>query len=106
MVATTVMAMATVMATATTTRGKDVDDCKYDNSKDDGDDGISAGGGQGNIRLVAVLYCALVVWCLHTIGVIQICFGINLIWSKFYLACPDMPNIIYFSSYLFQVYTG
>ncbi len=65
---------------------------KDNNSEDDGNDGkdnnndggngnsggsgVSDGGGQGNVRLVAVLCRALVVWCLHTVGIIQICFGI------------------------------
>ncbi len=65
---------------------------KDNNSKDDGDNseddsndggngdsgggGISANGGQGNERLVADLCRALVVWRLHTIGIVQICFGI------------------------------
>jgi hypothetical protein len=65
----------------TTTTGKD-----NNNGKDNGNDGedgnndggngdsggsgISAGGSQGNVRLVAVLCHALVVWCLHTIGII------------------------------------
>ncbi len=37
----------------------------------------------------------LIAWRLHTIGIIQICLGINLFWSKFYLAYPDMLNRIY-----------
>jgi hypothetical protein len=72
--------------------GKDDNNGKDNNSKDNGDNseddnndggngnsgggGDSAGGGQGNVRLVAVLCYALVVWRLHTIGIIQICFGI------------------------------
>ncbi len=76
----------------TTTTGKDNNNGKENDSKDDSDtgkddnndsgngnsggSGVSAGGGQGNVRLVAVLYCALVVWHLHTVGIIQICFGI------------------------------
>ncbi len=72
--------------------GKNNDNSKDNNIKDDGDndkednndggngdsDGgnVSAGSGQGNVRLVAVLCHALVVWHLHTIGIIQICFGI------------------------------
>ncbi len=62
---------------------------------DSGGSAISAGGGQGNIRLVAVLHSALVVLCLHTVGMIKICFGINVFRSKVYLACPDMPNRVY-----------
>ncbi len=93
------------------TTGEDNYNGKDNGSKDDGNDGkdnnndggngnsggggVSAGSGQGNIRLVAVICRALVVWHLHTVGIIQICFGINLFWSKFYLACPDMPNRIY-----------
>jgi hypothetical protein len=30
----------------------------------------------------------------HTLGIVQICLGINLFWYKFYSACPDMPNRI------------
>jgi hypothetical protein len=91
--------------------GKDDNNGKDDDSKDDSNDskdgnndggnGNSGGGsvsavsGQGNVRLVAVICRALVVWHLHTVGIIQICFGINLFWSKFYLAYLDMPNSIY-----------
>ncbi len=76
----------------TTTTGEDNDNGKDNDSEDNSNDGkddnndgsngdssggsVSAGGGQGNVRLVAVLCHALVVWCLHTIGIIQICFGI------------------------------
>jgi hypothetical protein len=129
MAAMTAMATAMVMATATRqqartmrTTGKDNNDGKDNNSMDVGNDSVSAGGGQGNVRLVAgkdndskdhgddsvsavsgegnvrlvaVLCHALVVWRLHTLLIIQICFGINLFWSKFYSACPDMPNRIY-----------
>jgi hypothetical protein len=68
--------------------GKDKDSKDYgDDGEDDNNDGgnsdsggggVSAGGGQGNLRLVAVLCRALVVfvWRLHTVGIIQICFGI------------------------------
>ncbi len=72
--------------------GKDNNNCKDNGSKDDGDNGkednndggngsssgsgVSAGGGQGKVRLVTVLCRALVVWHLHTVGIIQICFGI------------------------------
>ncbi len=72
--------------------GKDDNNGKDKDSKDDSNNGrdnnndggngnssgggISAGCGQGNVRLVAVLCRALVVWRLHTIGIIQICFGI------------------------------
>ncbi len=72
--------------------GKDKNNGKDNNSKDNGgggkDDnndggngnsgggGISASSGQGNVRLVAVLCGALVVWHLHTVEIIQICFGI------------------------------
>ncbi len=69
---------------------KDGGDNNKDNNNGGGNDdsgggGISAGGNQGNVRLVAVLCRALVVWHLHTIGIIQICFGIQysgLNWSK------------------------
>ena len=37
----------------------------------------------------------LVAWLLHTVGIVQICLGINFFRYKFYLACPDMPNRIY-----------
>ncbi len=73
------------------TIGKDANNSKDNDSKDDGDDGkddnndggngdsggggVSAGGSQGNVRLVAVLCHVLVVWRLHTVGIIQICFG-------------------------------
>jgi hypothetical protein len=72
--------------------GKDNNNHKDNDSKVDGDNGednnndggngdsgcggVSAGGSQGNVSLVAVLCRALVVWRLHTIGIIQICFGI------------------------------
>ncbi len=70
--------------------GKDDNDGRDDDSKDDSDNGeddnndggkgdsggggISASSGQGNVRLVAVLCRALVVWRFHTVGIIQICF--------------------------------
>ncbi len=71
---------------------EDDNNSKDNNSKDNGNEGkdknndggngdsgggsISAGGGHCSLRLVAVLCCALVVWHLHTVGIIQICFGI------------------------------
>ncbi len=74
----------------TMTMGDDDENGKDNNSKDNGKDGedhnndggngnsggggISTSGGQGNVRLVAVLCRALVVWHLHTVGIIQICF--------------------------------
>ncbi len=80
---------------------KDDDNGKDNNSEDDGNNGkdnnndsgnsdssggsISAHSSQGNVRLVAVLCHALVVRRLHTIGIIQICYGIyyfGLNWSK------------------------
>ncbi len=100
------------------TTGKDQDNDKDNDSKDNGNDckdnnndrgngnsgggGFSAGGGKCNVRFVAVLCHALVVLRLHTVGIIQICVGI-LFWSKFYLACPDMLNKILAISYLDQV---
>ncbi len=76
----------------TATTGKDDNNGKDNNSKDDGNNskddnndggngdsggsGISTGGGQGKVRLVAVLCRALVVWHLHTVRIIKICFGI------------------------------
>jgi hypothetical protein len=73
----------------TTTTGGDDDKGKDNDSKDDGNDGkddnndgstgdsggvgVSASGSQGNVRLVAVLCRALVVWRLDTVGIIQIC---------------------------------
>jgi hypothetical protein len=79
-----------------TTIGKDDDSGKDNDSKEDSDDGkennndgsngnsccgsISAGSGQGNVRLVAVLCCALVAWHLRTIGIIRnIKFGSKLV---------------------------
>ncbi len=61
--------------------GKDNGDDGKDNNNDggnsdSGDGGVSAGSSQGNVRLVAVLCRALAVWHLHTVGIIQICFGI------------------------------
>jgi hypothetical protein len=72
--------------------GKDNNNGKDNGSKDSGEDGkddnneggngnsggggVSVSGGKGNVRLVAVLCRALVVWRLHTVGIIQICFGI------------------------------
>ncbi len=66
------------------TTGEDNNNGKDNNSKDDSDDGeddnndggngdsggggISAGSSQGNVKLVAVLCRALVVWRLHTVG--------------------------------------
>ena len=74
------------------TMGKDNNNGKDNDSKDNNDNGkdnnndrgnrdsgggrVFAGGSQGNISLVAVLCRALVVWHLHTIGIIQICFVI------------------------------
>jgi hypothetical protein len=90
------------------TMGKNDDNGKDDDSKEDGNNGeddnndggnsnsggssISAGGSQGNVGCCSL---SLVAWCLHTIGIIQICLGINLFWYKFHLACLDMPNRIY-----------
>ncbi len=42
-----------------------------------------------------VLCRALAAWCLHTVGIVEICLGINLFWYKFYSACLDMPNRIH-----------
>ncbi len=79
------------MRTATTAdkeddKGKDIDSKDDgDNGKDDNNDGgngnsggggVSAHGGQSSIRLVAVLCHVFVVWHLHTVRIIQICFGI------------------------------
>jgi hypothetical protein len=111
----------TLRTTATMARmtGKDNNDSKDDNSKDDGDDGEdnnnddgnnnSGGSGGGEIGgevsgvarsvawLVAVFFA---VGCLaftyNTVGILQIHLEINLFWYKFYSACPDMPNRIYF----------
>jgi hypothetical protein len=74
------------------TTGKDDDNGKDTDSKDNGKDGkdnnndggnghsggsgFSASRGQGNKRLVLFFFSALVVWCLHTVGIIQICFRI------------------------------
>jgi hypothetical protein len=88
--------------------GKDKDS-KNDgnNSKDDNNDGSNSnigGGGGGKVGGVVgrevggkVGCCSslLVAWRLHTIGIVQICLGINLLWSKFYLACLDMPKRIH-----------
>ncbi len=96
--------------------GKDNDskvegeDGKDDNN--DGGNGDNGGGGGGKIggevggkvsgmvggKVGGKVGCSsspLVAWRLHTVGIIQICLGINLFWSKFYSACPDMPNRIY-----------
>ncbi len=66
--------------TARTTTARMTDNGEDDNNDggngNSGGGGVSAGGSQGNIRLVAILCRALVVWCLLTIGIIQICFGI------------------------------
>ncbi len=72
--------------------GKDDNNGKDNDSKDDsnggednnndggngnsGGGGVCASGGKGNVRLVAVLRCALVVCRLHTVEITQICFGI------------------------------
>ncbi len=90
------------------TMGKEDNDGKDNDSKENGNNGeyknndssnsnsggsnISAGGGQGCIGCCSL---SLVAWHLHTIGIIQICLGIKLFRSKFYSACPDMPNKIY-----------
>ncbi len=74
------------------TMGKDNNNGKDNGSEDDGDNGeggnnvggngdsggggISESGGQGNVRLVAVLCHALVVLYLHTVGIIPISFRI------------------------------
>ncbi len=92
----------------TTTTGKDDNNCKDNDSKDDGNNGknnsndggngdsgggdISASSGQGNAWLVAVLCSVLVVWRLHTVLIIQICFGIlysGLNWSKTLLGMSE-----------------
>jgi hypothetical protein len=114
---------ARTMATTARTTGKDnnnnskEDDSKdnSDNGKDDNNDGgngNSGGSGGGKIggevggevsglvggKVGSKVGCCsspLIAWCLHAIGIIQICLGINLFWPKFYLALPDMPNRIY-----------
>ncbi len=74
------------------TTGEDDNNGKDNNSEDKGDEGkdnndgggygnngggsVSAGGNQGNVRLVAVLCRALLVWSLHTVVIIQTCFEI------------------------------
>jgi hypothetical protein len=82
------------------------------NNNNDGGNGDSGGGGGGEIggevggkvsgvvggKVSGKVGCCslrLVAWQLHTLGIIQICLGINSFWSKFYLACPDMRNRIY-----------
>ncbi len=80
------------------TMGKNDDNGKDNNSKDNGNNGednnndggngnsgggnVSACSGQGNVRLVAVLCRALVVWHLHIVGIMQICFRIKYFWYK------------------------
>ncbi len=99
-------------AKMTTTTGKDGNNSKDNGSKDDSNDGednnndsgngnsggggISARGRQDNVRLVAVLSRALVVWRLHTIGIIKICLRISYSGLNSYSACLDMPNRIHF----------
>jgi hypothetical protein len=99
--------------------GKDNDsEDDSDNSKDNNNDGgnsdsggggISTNGGRDNVRLVAVLCGAVVVWCLHTVGIIQICFRI-LFWSKFSIwhvqTCRIEFILFVLIPGLFYVYSG
>ncbi len=72
--------------------------------------------GRSVARLEAWLAARSVVWleavffarCLHTVGIIETCFGINLFWSKlvkmiFSTSGQVQYNLFY--SYLFQVYS-
>ncbi len=90
------------MVTMARMTGKDDKDRKDNDSEDNGDNGKddnnyggngdSGGGGGGKIggevggvaRSVAWLGVGLwlVAWCLHTIGIVQTCFGINLLRSN------------------------
>jgi hypothetical protein len=47
------------------------------------------------VMLVGCCSLPLVAWHLYILGIISICLGINLFWSKFYSGCPDTPNRIY-----------
>jgi hypothetical protein len=65
--------------------GEDNGDDGEDKNNDGGNGysgggGVSAGGGHRNVGSCCSL--PLVAWSLHTLGIIQICLGINLSWSK------------------------
>ncbi len=49
------------------------------------------------VMLVGCCSLPLVAWHLHTLGIIPICLGMNLFWSKFYSGCQcqDTPNRIH-----------
>jgi hypothetical protein len=112
---------------AARTTGKDDDGRKGDDSKNNGDNGEDdnndggndnrggngGGGGESVGRSVGwrgqwpwhgwwLCSSPLVAWHLHTVGIVQICLGINLFWYKFYSACLDMPNRIY----SIRIYSG
>jgi hypothetical protein len=60
-------------------------------------------GWQGQWRGWWLYSLLLVAWHLHTVGIAQICLGINLFWSKFYSGCLDTPHKFYFISYLDRI---
>jgi hypothetical protein len=58
-------------------------------------------------RSVAWLEAVFFAWCLHTVGIVETCFGINLFWSKLVkmiLGTSSQVQYNLFYSYLFQVY--
>jgi hypothetical protein len=91
---------ARTMVTMAGMTGEDDNNRKDEDSKDNGDNGKddnndggngdSDGSGGGKIggevsgvaRSVAWLGDVVVAWRLHTAGIVQTCFGINLLWSK------------------------
>ncbi len=117
------MTTARMMATTARMTSEDDNDSKDDDSKDNCEDGKDATKLAATTTAVAVVVARLVgrsvgwqgqwhgwwlcslplvAWRLHTVGIVQIRLGINLFWYIFYLACPDMPNRIYF----IRIYSG
>ena len=123
---------ARLTATTARTTGEDDDDSKDDDSKDDSNDGkddsndgrngnsIGNGGGEigGDVsgevgawwvaRSVVCLVAVFFAWRLHTVGIVQTCFGINLFWSKLVKKIFGTSGQVQYNSfylYLFQVYS-
>ncbi len=66
--------------------------------------------GMSVARSVAWLVAVFFAWRLHTIGIVQTCFGINLFWSKlvkiiFGTSGQVQYNLFYLYVLLFQVYS-
>ncbi len=90
--------------------GKDGKNNKNDGGNDDsgggggggggGDIGGEVGGKVGGVvggEVGGKVGCSslpLVAWRLHTAGIVKICLGINLFWSKFYPACLELYTVL------------